>query len=370
MHGGKKKPVEPEAHRKVTQKPVKPPNSRRVEQVDDDVSDDDAKEDDAPAPPAPPPPPPASAPAPAPAPAETSSICAPVVRLLSGALDTLRSARILCCRCRQGSATPEPSAEDAQELGQAGPSNERTPLLASSDAKGESNPQEEVWEAHFPEVVPEADTKNESTPQEEVPDPKDESNWATFDDEPDEDPFAGSSSSGPRTYTLRPIEEKKTQKKPTEEVDGTANVPAPRQVGDVEVGIDEHQVSAGSLFTEGLANCIAIAAHDPASGQTLLYHYNTIPSYTTDSQDRMVISPEVLGEVRTRADDALRASGAAGPFEYSVVLGNAWVTGTSWPTARTSLIAGLKSTFGIGSDRIIKNGQSTARWDSNAGTLT
>jgi hypothetical protein len=155
------------------------------------------------------------------------------------------------------------------------------------------------------------------------------------------------------------------------DVDFDAAFPAP-----VEVGIDTYRISKGDIHTKGLANCIAVAAHDTGSGDTLLYHYDTSQgshSIFTEEEDGedddgnqktlTTVVPAKIVAMKNEIDGLLKATGTV---DYHIVLGGMWEVMDK--RTKAGGVEAMNTTFAPKAMK--KTGQSTATWSAAKKTLS
>jgi hypothetical protein len=132
--------------------------------------------------------------------------------------------------------------------------------------------------------------------------------------------------------------------------------PPPAPAVEVEVGIGEHEVSRGPMFTDSLANCIAILGFDAATGRACLYHFNTGGSFDPDDSGMLMPIEEKIVEARGVVTGALGTDA----LDYQIVLGGLWRPGGFKPATKAAFVAMLSEVFaGV---RLIADGYIRANW--------
>jgi hypothetical protein len=156
------------------------------------------------------------------------------------------------------------------------------------------------------------------------------------------------------------------------EVAEVADVVAPAlPIHDVQVAIGAHATHNGvTMYTEGLANCIAVVAYNAGNGMACLYHYNTFASFENDEENGVedeegdmvypaIASADAILENKAIIDAALGSAAT----EYHIVLGGLW---RDDGPMKQSLVAALTAHFHP--TTLDQTGFTKARW--NTPTLT
>ena len=128
-------------------------------------------------------------------------------------------------------------------------------------------------------------------------------------------------------------------------------VQAPAQDHGPHVATGDSRLSTEPMHTTQLANCAAVVAHNAATGQARMYHWNTEASMTpvtVDPDDEGdPNAPTMLSPIAERFQEARAAvdAGVPAPRTYHIVPGGMWRQGGMTAQSTQNFRAGLAQHF-------------------------